>query len=42
MIAGGLRDRLTDHGLVVMNRIAGIAIGTFGIVTIALSRAAAF
>lgn len=42
MIGGGLRDRLTDHGLVVMNRIAGIAIGTFGIVTIALSRAAAF
>jgi threonine/homoserine/homoserine lactone efflux protein len=38
--ASRLRHRLTDHALVVMNRIAGVAIGSFGLVTIALSRAA--
>jgi len=32
--------RLTDRGLVWMNRVAGIAIGSFGLVTAALSRAA--
>jgi len=32
------RDRFDDHAMLWMNRIAGLAIGGFGIVTIALSR----
>jgi threonine/homoserine/homoserine lactone efflux protein len=32
------RDRFDDKAMLWMNRIAGFAIGGFGIVTIALSR----
>lgn len=38
-VAGHFRDRVTDRTMVWMNRVAGIAIGGFGLVTVALSRA---
>jgi threonine/homoserine/homoserine lactone efflux protein len=38
LIAGHFRDRVTDRTIVWMNRIAAIAIGGFGIVTIAIAR----
>jgi len=39
VIAGHFQDRLTDRAMVLMNRIAGVAIGGFGLVTAALSHA---
>lgn len=38
-VARRFRGRLTDRAMVWMNRAAGIAIGGFGLVTLALSRA---
>ena len=38
-VARRFRDRITDRSMVWMNRAAGIAIGGFGLVTVALSRA---
>ncbi len=40
VVSNHFRDRVTDGAMVWMNRIAGFAIGGFGLVTIALSRAA--
>lgn len=37
-IANRLRDRVTDKGMVWMNRIGGLAIGVFGVITLILSR----
>jgi threonine/homoserine/homoserine lactone efflux protein len=37
VIAACFQDRLTDRTLVLMNRIAGVAIGGFGLFTAALS-----
>lgn len=37
-IACRFRDRLNDHALMLMNRVAGVAIAGFGLVTAALSR----
>ncbi len=37
-IASHFRDRFTDKAMLWMNRIAGLAIGGFGIVTLILSR----
>ena len=39
LAAGHFRDRFTDRALVWMNRIAGLAIGLFGVLTILLGRA---
>jgi threonine/homoserine/homoserine lactone efflux protein len=36
--ASRFRDRFNDRAMLWMNRIAGLAIGGFGIVTLALSR----
>ena len=38
VIAAHFRDRLNDHAMIWMNRVAGVAIGGFGLVTAALSR----
>ena len=38
-VAGRLRTRLTERAIVWMNRVAGIAIGAFGLVTVGLSGA---
>jgi len=38
-VAGRFRGHLTDRAMVWMNRAAGIAIGGFGLITLALSRA---
>jgi threonine/homoserine/homoserine lactone efflux protein len=38
LIASHFRDRFTDRAVVWMNRIAGTAIGGFGLITAALSR----
>ncbi len=38
VISDHFRDRLTDSSTVWMNRVAGIAIGGFGFITLALSR----
>lgn len=38
LAANHFRDRFNDRAMLWMNRIAGIAIGTFGVVTVALSR----
>jgi threonine/homoserine/homoserine lactone efflux protein len=37
-IANRLRDRFTDRAMVWMNRIGGLAIGTFGVITLLASR----
>jgi threonine/homoserine/homoserine lactone efflux protein len=37
-IVNRLRDRIDDHAMLWMNRIAGVAIGGFGVVTFVLSR----
>jgi len=37
-IVNRVRDRIDDHAMLWMNRIAGIAIGAFGVVTFALSQ----
>ncbi len=37
LVAGQFRGRITDSAMVWMNRIAGIAIGGFGVVTLILS-----
>jgi threonine/homoserine/homoserine lactone efflux protein len=37
VIASRFRDRLDDHALMLMNRVAGVAIGGFGLATAALS-----
>ena len=37
VVAGHFRDRVTDRAMVWMNRIAGLAIGGFGVVTLILS-----
>lgn len=37
-IANRLRDRFTDRAMVWMNRIGGLAIGAFGVITLLLSR----
>ena len=37
-IVNKLRQRITDHTMVWMNRVAGVAIGGFGVVTFVLSR----
>jgi threonine/homoserine/homoserine lactone efflux protein len=37
-VTNRFRDRFDDHAMLWMNRIAGLAIGGFGIVTLALSR----
>jgi threonine/homoserine/homoserine lactone efflux protein len=37
LVAGHFRDRITDHAMGWMNRIAGIAIGGFGVATLILS-----
>jgi threonine/homoserine/homoserine lactone efflux protein len=37
-IANRLRDRFTAHAMVWMNRIGGLAIGAFGVITLLLSR----
>ncbi len=39
-IANRLRDRFTDRSMVWMNRIGGLAIGAFGVITLLLSRSA--
>jgi threonine/homoserine/homoserine lactone efflux protein len=36
VVAGQFRDRITDRAMVWMNRIAGLAIGGFGVVTLIL------
>ena len=36
-LAGHYRDRFDDRAMVWMNRIAGLAIGGFGVVTLSLS-----
>ena len=38
IMANHFRDRMTDNSMVWMNRVAGLAIGLFGVVTLALSR----
>ena len=38
-VAGRFRDRLTDRATVWMNRAAGVAIGGFGVITLALNHA---
>ncbi|HEY1336964.1 MAG TPA: LysE family transporter [Bryobacteraceae bacterium] len=38
LIAGHFRDRFNDDAMRWMNRIAGLAIGAFGVVTLILSR----
>jgi threonine/homoserine/homoserine lactone efflux protein len=37
VIASRFQDRLNDHTLMLMNKVAGVAIGGFGLVTAALS-----
>jgi threonine/homoserine/homoserine lactone efflux protein len=37
-IANRLRDRFTTRGMLWMNRIGGLAIGAFGVITLLLSR----
>src|SRR5713226_5805631 len=37
-IVNRLRDRIDDHTMLWMNRVAGVAIGGFGVVTFVLSR----
>ena len=37
-IVNRLRDRIDDHAMLWMNRVAGVAIGGFGVVTFVLSR----
>jgi threonine/homoserine/homoserine lactone efflux protein len=37
-IINRVRDRIDDHTMVWMNRVAGVAIGGFGVVTFVLSR----
>jgi threonine/homoserine/homoserine lactone efflux protein len=38
LIAGKYRDRFNERALRWMDRIAGLAIGAFGVVTLLLSR----
>jgi threonine/homoserine/homoserine lactone efflux protein len=38
VVASHFRQRFNDHALCWMNRIAGIAIGIFGVITVILSR----
>jgi threonine/homoserine/homoserine lactone efflux protein len=38
LAAGHFRDRFTDRAMLWMNRIAGLAIGAFGVLTLILSR----
>jgi threonine/homoserine/homoserine lactone efflux protein len=37
-VVNRLRDRIDDHAMLWMNRVAGVAIGGFGVVTFVLSR----
>jgi threonine/homoserine/homoserine lactone efflux protein len=37
-VANRLRDRFTDRAMLWMNRIGGLAIGAFGVITLLLSR----
>jgi threonine/homoserine/homoserine lactone efflux protein len=37
MIAGHFRDRFNDQAVVIMNRIGAVAIGAFGVLTMAMS-----
>jgi arginine exporter protein ArgO len=37
LIAGHFRRRFNDHAVVVMNRIGAVAIGAFGVLTMAMS-----
>jgi threonine/homoserine/homoserine lactone efflux protein len=37
-VVNRMRDRIDDHAMVWMNRVAGIAIGGFGVVSFVLSR----
>jgi threonine/homoserine/homoserine lactone efflux protein len=39
LIASRFQNRLTERAMVIMNRVAGIAIGSFGLLTVALSHA---
>jgi small neutral amino acid transporter SnatA (MarC family) len=39
LMANRFRARFDDRGMLWMNRIAGLAIGAFGVVTLILSRA---
>jgi putative LysE/RhtB family amino acid efflux pump len=38
LVASRFQGRLTDRAMVWMNRVAGLAIGGFGLFTVALSR----
>jgi hypothetical protein len=38
VIAAHFRDRVDDRVLMWMNRIAGLAVGAFGVITLILSR----
>jgi threonine/homoserine/homoserine lactone efflux protein len=38
LVAGHFRDRFNDRSLLWMNRIAGLAIGSFGTITLLLAR----
>jgi threonine/homoserine/homoserine lactone efflux protein len=41
-IVNRVRDRIDDHAMLWMNRVAGVAIGGFGVVTFVLSRSHRF